>query len=189
MYTVYADITLVCWIVFYLYWAKSSSNQKETAQKSGIKDIAPYRIFWTLSFVFLAIPGLFNLASVFLPIHSAVFGVISDLVSLLGLVICILARRELAGNWAMQLDLKKDHQIIKTGPYSLMRHPIYTGFLLLFLGSALALGRVGGFVGLALLLIGTFMRIKNEETLLTKTFGKEYGEYKKHVKSLIPYVW
>ena len=120
---------------------------------------------------------------------SFVVGILGDVIALLGLVVCILARRELAGNWSMQLDLKKDHELITTGPYAFVRHPIYTGFVLLFLGTAITVGTIGGWIGLVILLVGCWIRIQNEEKFVMVTFGEKYRNYKKHVKALIPYIW
>ncbi len=115
-------------------------------------------------------------------------GLLGDFVCGAGLIVCILARKELAGNWAMQLDLKKNHELITSGPYKFVRHPIYTGFLLMFLGTAITIGMAGGLIGVILQIIGSFLRIKNEEALMTKTFGKKYLEYKSHAKTLIPFL-
>jgi protein-S-isoprenylcysteine O-methyltransferase len=114
---------------------------------------------------------------------------LGDLVAIIGLIICIKARKTLSDNWSMGLDFKKEHKLITTGVYRYMRHPIYTGFLMMFIGSVLTIGKIGGFLGIILLLIGIIIRIGNEEKLLTKNFPKEYPEYKKKVKALIPFIF
>jgi protein-S-isoprenylcysteine O-methyltransferase len=60
---------------------------------------------------------------------------------------------------------------------------------MMFIGSVLTIGKIGGFLGIILLLIGIIIRIGNEEKLLTKNFPKEYPEYKKKVKALIPFIF
>jgi protein-S-isoprenylcysteine O-methyltransferase Ste14 len=107
----------------------------------------------------------------------------------IGLGITIVARRTLAGNWSNVVDVKVDHELITTGIYRYARHPIYTGVLLMGLGSGLSKGTMGIFI-LFLALLGFFwFKARQEEKLLTKHFPKEYPAYKKRVKALIPYVF
>jgi protein-S-isoprenylcysteine O-methyltransferase Ste14 len=102
---------------------------------------------------------------------------------------CIWARRTLAGNWSSLPVLKKDHDLVQDGPYKFVRHPIYTGFLLMFLGTALAIGRLGGFIGFAVCFMGFWIKLRQEEALMIKRFRGNYLSYKKRVKALIPYLF
>jgi protein-S-isoprenylcysteine O-methyltransferase Ste14 len=187
MNNIYVVISIICWVGFWVYWTINNSNQKETKQKPNIWEIVPYRFLWASSFLFLILPKVFHLNFTVLP-NTISIGILGDVVSILGLTICIWARKYLADNWSMQLDLKKDHELITTGPYALARHPIYTGFLFLFLGTAITTGTAGGIIGFFVLIVGCFVRIKNEEKLMIKTFGEKYLEYKNKVKALIPYI-
>ncbi len=71
----------------------------------------------------------------------------------------------------------------------MIRHPIYAGFLLMFLSSAMATGKLGGIIGFVTLLVGCLLRIRLEEDLMMKHFPVEYCEYKKNTKALVPYLW
>jgi len=100
----------------------------------------------------------------------------------------IWARLLLGGNWSATVTLKRDHRLIRKGPYTIVRHPIYSGFLLGLLGSALALGELRGIAGLALAFIGWHMKSRVEEAFLAAQFGAEYTAYEREVKALVPFV-
>ena len=106
-----------------------------------------------------------------------------------GLSIAILARRTLAGNWSGQVALKKGHELVTTGIYQYVRHPIYTGMLMMILGTALSLGTLGAAIGFLIILIGILLKLKQEEKLMAEHFAEEYESYKKRTKTLIPFLW
>jgi protein-S-isoprenylcysteine O-methyltransferase len=103
-----------------------------------------------------------------------------------GCAFAIWARLLLGGNWSSSVTVKQDH--IRRGPYAIVRHPIYSGFLLGLLGTALALGELRGIAGLALASIGWHMKSRREEAFMTAEFGAEYTRYQCEVKALIPFV-
>jgi protein-S-isoprenylcysteine O-methyltransferase Ste14 len=105
-----------------------------------------------------------------------------------GLGFSVWARRHLGRNWSSQVVVKQDHALIRTGPYSRLRHPIYTGILLAFLGTAVVVGEVRGFVGFLLVLIGFAIKSQAEETRMKATFP-EYEQYRRQTSALIPYVF
>jgi len=81
-----------------------------------------------------------------------------------------------------------DHRLIREGPYTFVRHPIYSGFLLGLAGTALALGEWRGIAGVALAFIGWRMKSRVEEAFMAAQFGAEYTAYERQVKALIPFV-
>jgi protein-S-isoprenylcysteine O-methyltransferase Ste14 len=105
-----------------------------------------------------------------------------------GLSFSILARRYLGRNWSGTVTLKEDHELIRTGPYRWVRHPIYTGILLGFVGSAVALAEWRGLVAAALVTIAFLLKIRLEERWMIETFGDAYRRYRREVKALIPFV-
>lgn len=78
---------------------------------------------------------------------------------------------------------------MQTGPYAVVRHPIYAGLTLALLGTAVAFGEVRGLVAVALAVIGWRLKFRLEEAFMTEQFGSEYLGYKRRVKGLIPFVW
>jgi protein-S-isoprenylcysteine O-methyltransferase Ste14 len=105
----------------------------------------------------------------------------------LGLGFAVWARLHLAGNWSGTVTLKQDHSLIRTGPYRLARHPIYTGILLAILGSAIAEAEWRGFVALALITLAFLRKIAIEERFLTAQFGDAYARYRAEVPALVPW--
>jgi protein-S-isoprenylcysteine O-methyltransferase Ste14 len=106
-----------------------------------------------------------------------------------GLAFAIWARVHLGRNWSGTVTIKVDHELIRSGPYRFVRHPIYTGILVGMLGTAIALGEVRGFAGLAFVVVAFEIKLRREEAWLTQRFGAAYRDYQHDVKGLIPFVW
>jgi len=86
------------------------------------------------------------------------------------------------------ITLKEDHELIERGPYRIVRHPIYTGILAMFAGTAIAMGYVGAFLGLLLVSLSFWLKLKREEDLMLKHFHAKYAAYQCRVKSIIPFL-
>jgi protein-S-isoprenylcysteine O-methyltransferase Ste14 len=106
-----------------------------------------------------------------------------------GLLFTVWARQRLGRNWSGTVQVKQDHQLILDGPYRLVRHPIYTGLVVAFLGSAIVIG--DWFALLAVLIaFGSFWRkLTLEERFMRETFGTAYEEYRARTAALIPYLF
>jgi protein-S-isoprenylcysteine O-methyltransferase Ste14 len=105
----------------------------------------------------------------------------------LGFAICWWARLHLGRNWSWEVTRKQDHQIVDTGPYRLVRHPIYTGVILASIATALLIGKVPSFVALALIIIGSWIKARLEERFLAAELGeKAYGDYARRTSMLFP---
>ncbi len=103
-----------------------------------------------------------------------------------GCLLALYARFILGRNWSGDVTLKQDHALVLTGPYRWMRHPIYSGLLLLVLGTAIVFGIIASFVGLCLIFIGLWAKLRTEESFMLQQFGEQYRDYKQRVKALIP---
>lgn len=186
--SVFTILILCCWIIFFVYWFISAFSQKESAERPGIKNITIIRLFIVIPFLILFRPDWFAAGTMILK-HTAASRLTGVIICAAGLVVCIWARNTIAGNWSNILDLKKDHELIRNGPYSVVRHPIYSGFLLMYLGSAVTIGTLGALIGFVILFIGCLFRIRKEEALLTTHFGTAYPEYRQQTKALIPWLY
>jgi len=103
-----------------------------------------------------------------------------------GCLFAIWARIALGNNCGGRATGKAGHELIVTGPYSLARHPIYTGLLLASIGTALAAAEWRCILGLALIVSGFAAKIGQEERLMMQTFPETYPRYRQRVKALIP---
>ena len=119
----------------------------------------------------------------------------SEIIAWLGVVLTALghgfsfwARRHLGKYWSGTVALKENHKLIDTGPYALVRHPIYTGLLLAVFGSALAAGTVQAVVAFCIMVPAYIIKWRREEKLMRQEFGQEYAAYMQRTKAIIPYV-
>lgn len=109
-------------------------------------------------------------------------------VTVTGLAFTCWARVVLGQNWSGVVQLKQDHELIVRGPYSFVRHPIYTGLLVAFFGTALAIGEWHALIGVALLAMAFWRKLRLEERWLCELFGEPYRNYMRRVKALVPWV-
>jgi protein-S-isoprenylcysteine O-methyltransferase Ste14 len=108
---------------------------------------------------------------------------------LTGMLFAGWARVFLGGNWSASVTLKKDHTLVRSGPYSVVRHPIYSGLLTALLGTAIALGELRCFLGVLLAAIAWKIKSVTEEAFMLQQFGEQYTRYRVEVKALVPYIW
>jgi len=109
-------------------------------------------------------------------------------VTAIGIAFAVWARFVLGQNWSSQVTLKQGHELIRGGPYALVRHPIYSGMLLGLLGTAIGVGEFRGLIALALFIVAWWLKARTEETLMIQQFGEQYSRYRRDVKALIPFV-
>jgi protein-S-isoprenylcysteine O-methyltransferase Ste14 len=105
---------------------------------------------------------------------------------LAGLGFAIWARVHLGAYWSAMVAVKEGHRLIRTGPYRLVRHPIYSGILTGLAGTAVAEGQLRGLVATALLSAIYYRKSQDEESLLSAEFPDEYPAYRREVGALIP---
>jgi protein-S-isoprenylcysteine O-methyltransferase Ste14 len=103
-----------------------------------------------------------------------------------GIAIAIWARYSLGQYWSARVTLKVDHQLIRSGPYAYVRHPIYTALLLAMAGTALVVGEWRAVVAVFLTLVAFSHKARKEEALLFSEFGDQYQEYRRHTGFLTP---
>ena len=189
--TIFNWIVTGAWAVFILYWAISMRGIK--------KDIGGANA-WRRSALARIVIIVCVFAGVYFLDSRQWFGLsynentgiaaqsIGAILCCAGIALAIWARRNLGTNWSGAPSVKEGHELVTFGPYRFVRHPIYTGIIAAFLGSAL----VGGPTWLILFLImgGMFIwRIRIEEGFMMQLFPGQYPEYKKRTKALIPFIW
>ena len=189
MDTIYHYMFYLMWGIYLIYWWLKSSDVKESERKESMPSrIVRFGVI-VLAIVLLASP---QISFVFLGDHFLELGTarfwLGCLLTGVGLLFSVWGRRHLGKNWSQVVAIKEDHELITSGPYSLVRHPIYSGLLLGFVGSAVALGQVRGLIAVGLIFGVLWYKLRFEEKLLREHFGKAYQEYCVRVKALVPYL-
>jgi protein-S-isoprenylcysteine O-methyltransferase Ste14 len=196
--TIYDSIILLSWAAFLLVRGVTALFVKRDVRGGGYA--AAWQRFWLLR---LAVAVLIVFVAVRLARHTgssgAVFfrgiftpppalGWIAATFTAIGIGFAIWARVSIGRNWSPRPAVKEHHELVTTGPYTYVRHPIYTGILLATLGSAL-LGTLFGIVMFIVVSITFALRIGKEEQLMLQLFPRHYPEYQKRTKRLVPFVW
>jgi protein-S-isoprenylcysteine O-methyltransferase Ste14 len=128
------------------------------------------------------------------PLSTSVIsdGILTSLLSValsfIGLAICIWARFVLGRNWSSVVVVKKDHELIQSGPYRFVRHPIYTGMIMMFLANVLLSGRMGSLFGLICFVASFYLKLLREEKMMMAEFPNQYPNYCRRVRRLIPFI-
>jgi protein-S-isoprenylcysteine O-methyltransferase Ste14 len=179
----------VVWIGFLLYWQLKAIGSKATTRLEPAASRILRSVVFLAAIALLCVPHipLPWLYRTILPEGLWTFW-LGAAVTVGGLLFAVWARNHLGRNWSRSVTIKQDHQLIVTGPYALVRHPIYTGILTGFLGSVIALGQVRGIIALALVFLVVWYKLRMEEEWMKGQFGPAYESYARRVAALVPFV-
>ena len=177
-----------CWVVFVVVWFVAAWFAKRTVERSGT---SVWGIVW-IAFIFLVATGSGRLGlanRVSLWSVTPGLALVAAAVSAAGLSVALWARATLGSNWSGEVVLKKQHDLIDRGPYAFVRHPIYTGVLLMVLGTVTMSGTSAAMILFATMVAGLIVKARREERLLTKHFPEAYSRYRARVRArLIPFL-
>ena len=178
------------WVIWEAYWIISARGLKRPTSSEPLSSRLPVIIGLALSIALLLVPnwfGSFIGGDITQHDDLSYFGGL--VIALAGMAIAFWARHTLGRNWSGRVTIKEDHELVTAGPYRWVRHPIYTGALLIVTGSALALGRFGGLLSIAIMTTIFLHKIRMEERMLSEYFGNQYEEYRRRTDALIPSLW
>ena len=177
----------VPWIVFVIYWIIGATRTRATREKESFASRYVILAIEVVGFVLLfnSSAGIGFLGTRFMPRTwtSSIAGVV---LTWAGIALAIWARHHLAEYWSARVTIKEDHQLIRSGPYSHLRHPIYSGLVLATIGSALVIDQWRCVLGILLVLTGYCLKAKKEEAMLGQQFGQAFREHQKHTGFLLP---
>jgi protein-S-isoprenylcysteine O-methyltransferase Ste14 len=175
------------WLIFVAYWALGALRTRRTASKESFASRYGILFLEVLGFVLLfseqadvgflgrrVIPRRVALASIGVAITWA------------GIAIALWARWHLGQYWSARITIKENHKLIRTGPYSRLRHPIYTGLDLAAIGSALTIDQWRCLVGVCLIVTGYWIKARKEERMLTAQFGEAFVQHRDETGFLLP---
>lgn len=188
-------ISLILWLILFVFWIVSAFSAKKTVQAG-----AWWRRMITIRIVFIVIVfilfkiGTFSPGGILSFYKSVAVVPASPWLGLIGIICCaagvafaIWARIYLGKNWGMPMTLRVNPELVTSGPYKFVRHPIYTGILLTMFGSIFTDGTPWV---VALIFFGIYFiySAKMEEKTMTKEFPNEYPAYMRRSKMLIPFI-
>jgi protein-S-isoprenylcysteine O-methyltransferase Ste14 len=177
----------ILWLFWLVYWISAGQRTAPNKRVETLLEGASYRIPLAIG-IFLTVFWRMPLFQQTLPLGtpSPFAAGIGLVFTAAGLCFAVWARMHLGKYWSGRITLKENHRVIQTGPYALVRHPIYSGLILALFGTAIILGTISAFAGFAFMLISLVRKLKIEETWLCSQFGAEYESYRNRVKALIP---
>jgi protein-S-isoprenylcysteine O-methyltransferase Ste14 len=170
----------IVWVVFWAYWLLSAVGAKHGSP--SLRTRPPELGIAIVGVLLIRLIGADSLA-----VHSPALEAVGVILLLSGLALAVWARIYLGRNWGMPMTQKDEPELVTSGPYDLVRHPIYSGILLALLGTSLATNL---YLLIAVLVIGFYFiySAKVEEKNMTTRFPNTYPGYRMRTKMLIPFV-
>ena len=180
-------LATIAWIVFLVYWFISARKLKSIKQREPRGERLIQIVLMATAYILM-----FNdtlrwgwLGRRFVAVSPAL-GELGVLLTVAGIAFAIWARWHLGENWSATVTLKEGHELINTGPYRRIRHPIYTGMLLAFVGTALALGEYRALISVGIVLVAFYAKAKKEERFLAQEFGAKFREHSRRTGMFLP---
>ncbi len=187
MDVIYANLIPALWLVRCVVWLVAARDVKRERRQESPASRAGHLLPLVVSALLLwlpTLPGGFLCGSLW-PATAATYFIGVAIVAL-GLGFSIWARAHLGRNWSGTVTLKESHEPLRTGPYALMRHPIYTGLLLGFAGSAVSRDEWRGVLAVVIVFVALWRKLKLEERWMGETFADAYVRYRAEVPALLP---
>jgi protein-S-isoprenylcysteine O-methyltransferase Ste14 len=185
-----AMILFLCWDAFLLFWLVTAWRTKMKAYRQPREQRRAYSIPLIVGILLVAgvtrvSPPLSFLTDPLVPPQptsawsAAALGVI-------GLALGIWARVSLGRNWSAAVTVKEQHELVTSGPYAFVRHPIYTALIVMFVGFGVLFESIEAWAGVALVSYSFWVKLKQEEALMLGQFPDSYPAYMARTKRLFP---
>lgn len=184
------QICVWLWVAFVVIWLIWAIRTKPTQMREGVSSRLSYIVLTMAAFLAMfsgSVPEGWLRTRLFAAnLWTEVLGVV---ITAAGIGFAVWARVYLGGNWSGTVTVKVGHQLVRSGPYRWVRHPIYTGMILAMAGTALERRQVRGVVAVILLYAGFKIKSRIEEHVMRATFGPEYADYSRTTGAIIPKLW
>ena len=172
------------WVIFVIAWNVSDSRTP-TAATPGAHRERLYKLAIALGMVMIVLAARRPLP---LWTNPPVLAWSLLLVVGAGIAFCWWARVHLGKLWSAEVTRKEDHRVVESGPYGIVRHPIYTGFIVMYAGMVLLSASAVGLAGFLLMTLGLWLKARLEEEFLSAELGvAAYGDYKARTPMLVPF--
>jgi protein-S-isoprenylcysteine O-methyltransferase len=179
----------LAWGAFALVWIVGSFANKKTLRGMPAGALILHVALLAVAFDLLLVGWIRRAIGPRLLPESEWLDLAASAMQVIGLGFAIWARLHIGRNWSGTVELKEGHALVRSGPYALVRHPIYTGLLLAVLGKAVEHADLAGLMAFALLAFEWKRKSLLEERVMVERFGAEYEEYRREVKGLVPGIW
>jgi len=180
-------VSLALWFLFTVYWSAAARKTAptQTAEPRGSFLFHQALLNVSLLLLFLRIPGLADRR--WLPVTPFLVA-LGIVIQAAFMWLALWARRHLGQNWSAAITAKVGHQLIRSGPYRIVRHPIYSAMLGMYVGTAVASGEWHALVGVIILALAYWRKIRLEERNLRTVFGDEFDAFRRNTWALIPWL-
>jgi protein-S-isoprenylcysteine O-methyltransferase Ste14 len=185
----YRHIILWVWVAWALYWLIAAVGNKPTQRRESVTSRITYMLALVAGGLLLAwhrSPWGEALDLRLWP-RAALPYLIGLVVLVTGLAFAVWARVHLGRNWSGNVTVKEGHELIRSGPYRYVRHPIYTGILTGVLGTAMCSGTLRAALGLAIISAAFIVKLRAEERFMRQTFPDQYEKFSEEVPALVPF--
>jgi len=185
----YWEIISGCWLLFWVYWSFGARRIRSPARQAPLAFTVLNTGLLYAGFVLVllghSVPRPLSLR---LTPDAAWIAALGTALVIAGFALAIWARRVLGANWSGVVRVAEGQRLVRSGPYAVVRNPIYSGIALAVFGTALVTSTVAALIGFALVIVSFWQKARMEERLLLLEFGDEYAAYRASVKSLIPFI-
>jgi len=175
------------WIVLGVYWAVSALRRKPTKKEEHLVERLRHLVPVMVAFLLLsqADPSYGWLGLRFVP-ESGTLSLLGIVLAAAGVAFAIWARWHLGANWSATVSIREQHDLIRSGPYRAVRHPIYTGLLLAIMATVLIVGEFRALLAFAIVLASFYLKARKEDAWLAREFGETFESHAKQTGMFLP---
>jgi protein-S-isoprenylcysteine O-methyltransferase Ste14 len=175
------------WLIFVAVWLVGALKTRRTVSKETLTSRYGVLLMEVLGdvLIFITAAGIGRLGDLVAP-RTYTVAVVGVALTWIGIAIALWARWHLGQFWSSRVTLKENHELIRTGPYAHFRHPIYSGLDLAAIGGTLAIDQWRCVIGVALVVLGYWIKARTEESMLAAQFGEAFQEHCRHTGFLLP---
>lgn len=187
VYLVYINLITLLWVAFLIYWQIMARGAKTTQRLEPLSSRALRVVLFAAAIALFSWPHIPVrwLHIRYLPMSYTCYN-IGIALTVAGIAFAVWARVHLGRNWSRSVTVKQDHELITSGPYRFVRHPIYTGLIIGFIGVVVAIGEVRAVIGFAMIFFALWLKLRMEEAWMREQFGDSYTDYSRRTAALLP---